>query len=481
MRIQTKLTIFLLTLSLGILAAAGIFSSISVENYLRTQLTQELTIQTNQFEYVIRTYAKNDSAHYIHLQQLARSSNLRLTLINTNGEVHFESELDSVRLPQIENHLHRPEIQEALRSGIGTNIRKSATINIEMLYLAKKVTTPFPEQSGFSDIGFVRVSMPLTQVTEIIDGIQEKIIFVSIILLVFITAITLVVAKTFAKPISEIASVAEQIRGGNFEKRIPVRSADEIGKLAENLNSMVDKLNEDITMLKKLERIRSEFLGNVSHELRTPIFAVEGLLETLLNGAIDDPTVSKDFVERALRNAKRLNALLGDLIEISHIQSGEMKMHYSMFPVNEFLIQIIADLESLAEQKNITITLNTPTPSIMAYGDKERLKHVMTNLIDNAIKYTQRGGKVVVGASSLNGEVKISVKDSGIGIATDHHSRIFERFYRVDKERSRESGGTGLGLAIVKHIIEAHESKMEIQSQVGRGSEFSFKLKTSPS
>ncbi len=479
MKIQTKLTIFLLTLSLGILLAAGIFSSISVENYLHTQLIQELTTQANQFEYVIRTFADDDSVHYKHLQELAKSANLRLTLINKKGEVHFESELASTQLPTIENHLQRPEVQEALQHGVGTNIRKSATINIDMLYLAKKIFVPLPDHSGFADIGIVRVSMPLTQVNAVIDGIQEKIIYVSAILLVFIIITTLYVARTFAKPISEIAIVAEQIREGNFEKRIPIRSSDEMGKLAENLNSMVDKLNEDITMLKKLERIRSEFLGNVSHELRTPIFAVEGLLETLLNGAIDDPTVSKDFVERALRNARRLNALLGDLIEISHIQSGEMKMNYEMFSINEFFVQILSDLESLAEQKNITVMLNNPISSLSVYGDKERLKQVMVNLIDNAIKYTQRGGKVIVTATSEQGGVKISVKDTGIGIATEHHSRIFERFYRVDKERSRESGGTGLGLAIVKHIVEAHESKMEIQSQVGRGSEFSFRLKSS--
>ncbi len=477
MRIQSKLTILLLLLSCGVVIAAGIFSFISIDKYFRTRIINEMTTQANEFEYVIRTFPDSDSLRYHHLQQLAHAANLRLTLIDDQGKVLFESELPESQLPTVENHLSRTEVQIALMKEFGTNIRHSATINIDMLYLAKNIRTPFPAESGYSLVKFLRLGVPLTFVNEVMREIQAKIIFTSAIVLLVVVAVSFFVSRQISKPISTMAKIAEEIRSGNLEKRIPVRTSDELGKLAESLNSMVDKLNEDISKLKKLERVRSEFLGNVSHELRTPIFAMQGMLETLLHGALDDKEVSRDFVERALKNTERLNTLLGDLIEISRIESGEMKMSFRFFDVNEFLSQIVTEMEQFSKQKNISLQLEQSAGNVSAYGDQERLKQALLNLIDNAIKYTQQNGTVTVSASQADGKTKLLVRDTGIGIAEEHQARIFERFYRVDRERSRESGGTGLGLAIVKHIVEAHGSHVEVKSIVGKGSEFSFELK----
>ncbi|MBI5214605.1 MAG: HAMP domain-containing protein [Ignavibacteriae bacterium] len=478
MKIQSKLTILLLLLSSGVIIAAGIFSTISIDNYFRARIINEMTTQANEFEYVIRTFSDTDSLRYDHLKQLAHSANLRLTLIDNQGKVLFESELPESQLPTVENHLGRPEVREATTKEFGTNIRHSATINIDMLYLAKNIRTPLPAESGYSNVKFLRLGVPLTFVNEVMRDIQTKIIFTSAFVLFVVAAVTFFVSRRIAKPISTMATIAEEIRSGNLDKRIPVRTSDELGRLAESLNSMVDKLNEDISKLKKLERVRSEFLGNVSHELRTPIFAMQGMLETLLHGALDDKEVSRDFVERALKNAERLNTLLGDLIEISRIESGEMKMSFRYFDVNEFLSNIITEMKQFAEQKSISILYEKTGSSLSAFGDQERLKQAVINLIDNAVKYTQPKGTVTVSSFHSDGKIKIVVKDSGIGIAQEHLARIFERFYRVDRERSRESGGTGLGLAIVKHIIEAHGSHVEVQSEVGKGSEFSFELKS---
>jgi two-component system phosphate regulon sensor histidine kinase PhoR len=238
---------------------------------------------------------------------------------------------------------------------------------------------------------------------------------------------------------------------------------------------MVDRLKTDIVQLRKLEQMRSQFLGNVSHELRTPIFALQGFLETLLDGAIDDPNVNRDFLEKAHSNAMRLNTLLGDLIDISRIESGEMQLSFRYFDVRDFIDSVIADMESVASAKDITLNVQYGTdPSQQVMGDRNRLVQVLTNLIDNAIKYTQNGGTITVGTRTEGENVWIDVTDTGIGILPEHLSRIFERFYRVDKERSREAGGTGLGLAIVKHIIEAHGGKVEVRSEAGKGSVFSF-------
>jgi len=290
-------------------------------------------------------------------------------------------------------------------------------------------------------------------------------------------ALAFAAARSLVRRAGEMAKIATEIRKGTLEQRIPVRSRDELGALAESLNGMVAKLSEDITRLRKLERVRSEFLGNVSHELRTPIFAMQGMLETLAQGALEDPEVSRDFVDRALANTRRLNTLLGDLIEISRIESGEMKMSFRYFDLSEFLRTTIAELVPTARQKNIELAMVDTEEEIQGFGDKERLKQVMVNLVDNAIKYTPPGGRITVTCAEEGNGVRITVTDSGVGIPAEHLPRIFERFYRVDRERSREAGGTGLGLAIVKHIVEAHGSKVEIESEVGRGSTFSFSLR----
>src|ERR1051326_813994 len=487
MSIQTKLTLSLLSLCIGVILAAGFFSTVSLDTYFRGRPVSELTGQANQTEFVVRTLASSvrsgpsgsDTSMYTHLQAYSRSANLRLTLIEASGKVIFESDLPHEKLAAMENHLQRPEVQEALRNGTGTNTRHSATINIEMLYLAKRVDDPFPPETGFGTAAIVRLGIPLTQVNELMNDIQSKILISGVLVIALVAGVTVVVSKRLTRPIKEMASIAEEIRNGDLEKRIASpQKKDEFGTLAASLNSMVDKLNEDITKLKKLERVRSEFLGNVSHELRTPIFAIQGMIETLLQGAIDDKEVNRDFLQRALHNTQNLNTLLGDLIEISRIESGEMKMSFRYFPVREFLVNVVADLQELARLKEIQLLLEDPGSTAEVMGDKERLKQVMVNLIENAIKYNKPGGRVVVSYRPTAGGVQVLVQDAGVGIPHEHLTRIFERFYRVDKERSREAGGTGLGLAIVKHIVEAHGSKVEVRSEVGKGSTFSFELRT---
>src|SRR3990172_4281840 len=226
----------------------------------------------------------------------------------------------------------------------------------------------------------------------------------------------------------------------------------------------------------KLERIRTEFLGNVSHELRNPIFAIQGYIETLHDGAIDDPKVNKHFLEKANEHTINLSNLLNDLIDISMIESGEMRLSYRYFEVNEFLQAIVNHLKSLSDEKHLELIYHPCRANLKLFGDKYKLKQALDNLITNAIKYTETG-KVEVLVEEDKKFGRIIVRDTGIGIPDEDLSRIFERFYRVDKARSREVGGTGLGLAIVKHIIEAHGSKISVKSKIGEGSEFSFTLK----
>ncbi len=476
MKIRTKLTLLLLLLSFGVLLSAGVFTTITLDNYFRERVVLELRTQTDEVEFILRSSQRSDSLLDDYFRHLARSAGIRITLIRNDGVVLFESELPPEEVALMENHLNRPEVQDALHLGSGTSTRRSGTLSIEMLYLAKKITEPLPALSGFPDAAFLRVGVPLTRVRESMLEIRAQIIAVSAGVLLIVTVLSLWVAKKLSAPLTEMAGIAADIRAGTLERRLPVRSNDEIGKLGQTLNGMIETMNQDIVKLTKLERVRSEFLGNVSHELRTPIFALQGMLETLLNGAIEDPAVSREFVERALHHARRLNTLLTDLIEISRIESGDMKMSFRYFDVAGFLEQTVGEMRPVAQNKQITLTLRLPGENVDALGDRERLKQALVNLIDNAVKYTPAGGSVEVAARLSDGRVQISVKDTGVGIGAEHLPRIFERFYRVDKERSREAGGTGLGLAIVKHIIEAHGSTVSVESAPGRGSVFSFSL-----
>jgi two-component system, OmpR family, phosphate regulon sensor histidine kinase PhoR len=476
-KIRTKLTILFIALSLGIIAAAGTFTTLTVEKYFHNRILNELKTQANEIEYMLSVSHGKETNRYDRLQELAHIANLRLTLIDKKGIVLFESNLESAQMQLMENHLSRPEIQGAMQNGTGTDTRHSATLNIDMLYYAKKITYPFPEDNPFHDAFIFRVGIPLTQINVAMDEIQTNVIIASIIVLIIVVSLSFILSRKLAAPLQEMDLIAAEIRRGNLDMRMPIYSNDEIGKLGETLNSMIEKLNEDIVKLKKLERVRTEFLGNVSHELRTPIFAVQGMLETLEQGAIDDKEVSKEFIERALANTKRLNSLLSDLIEISRIETGDMKMSFRYFALDEFLHSIISDMTPAAEQKKITLHYERQERKIDVYGDRERLKQVMINLIDNALKYTPSGGSVAITYQADDSTAIISVKDTGVGISSEHLPRIFERFYRVDRERSRDAGGTGLGLAIVKHIVEAHGSKVEVQSDAGKGSTFSFALK----
>ncbi len=280
-----------------------------------------------------------------------------------------------------------------------------------------------------------------------------------------------------AKLLSTIVDALQRISAGDLSVQLPKTGSSELKQISELTNQIVGNLKRDISKLEKLERVRSEFLANVSHELRTPIFSIQGFIETLIDGAIDDPNVNREFLQKAFEHSERLNNLLSDLIEISRIESGEMRMSFRYFDIVQFLRNVIEEVRPKAEKESVKLMPCNDSAEILVLGDKERIRQVLYNLIDNSIKYTDKGGTVEVGFEEQSNLVRIFVRDSGVGIPQEHIPRIFERFYRVDKDRSRSVGGTGLGLAIVKHIIEAHNSKVIVNSEPGRGSEFSFNLK----
>lgn len=300
-------------------------------------------------------------------------------------------------------------------------------------------------------------------------------LIISVVLILNILGVVYLSSKR-RKELSEIETIINNIRNNFYQCADEIILSENLSSLERAIKEMFIKSKNDIDYMKKLQRVRSEFIANVSHELRTPIFAIQGYIETLLNGAINDSNVNKSFLEKAAHHTNNLSNLLNDLINISMIESGEMQMSFRYFDLAPYIASVVDEMKYHAEEKNISLVCKPVREGLQVFGDKERLKQVLINLIQNAIKYTEKGG-VEISVEEEKKFVTIKVKDTGIGIPEDQLTRIFERFYRVDKARSRAVGGTGLGLSIVKHIIEAHDSKVEVTSKVGVGSEFSFKLK----
>lgn len=260
-----------------------------------------------------------------------------------------------------------------------------------------------------------------------------------------------------------------------FKYILPQKSIDEV---REDVENWAEKRNEEIELLKQNEAFRKEFLQNLAHEFKTPIFAIQGYVDTLLNGALDDETVNRKFLENTSRNIERLVNLMNDLDEISKLERGEQLLFKQNFVIQELIREVYESLSLHTSHKSIrtAIKKGCETP-LSVFADKEKIRQVLINLVENAIKYGKFNGNVIASMYKTDEKtVLVEISDDGIGIDEEHLQRIFERFYRTDNARSRDKGGSGLGLAICKHIIEAHGHSIHVRSTVDVGTTIGFTL-----
>ena len=262
-----------------------------------------------------------------------------------------------------------------------------------------------------------------------------------------------------------------------LELRIKGKKSNVLSEVKQEVEDWAITQTEEIERLKDLERYRKEFVGNVSHELKTPIFNIQGYILTLLEGGIDDPKINKLYLQRTEKSIDRMISIVEDLESITKLESGELKLNMEKFDVVR-LVEEIFDLEQmLAAERHITLEFNQkPDKPVYVKADRKRITEVLNNLVNNGIKYNRKWGYVKVGFYDLEDHILVEVADTGIGIEKKDLPRVFERFFRVDKSRSREQGGTGLGLSIVKHIIEAHNQTINVKSVVEEGTTFTFTL-----
>jgi two-component system phosphate regulon sensor histidine kinase PhoR len=551
-----------------------IFITSSIREHYLAGLKQNLGIQASLIADGISFDSRRSSDDLC--KTLKEKTGARITVIALDGQVIGDSDSLSSTM---ENHVHRPEIQQAALDGIGMFIRTSDTLKQELLYVAYRVT------SGKTPLGYIRLSVPLQDVDHAVNAARLNILLVVGFVLAgtglfslwqfeYLRRLTRQIndfarslvprgigTKLFLKDAGEFSDIADSLNTLSAElKTVIGKHEDEQKKLNEILRSIPDALIimdsngivllssaasrnffgdasligkpfiqvvrnseffllldevrtrrrtsvsefrleypaerycvvrisplfhgrdeltgfvsifQDITELKKIEQVRKDFVANASHEIKTPITAIMGFADTLLEGALDDKEHAVKFLQAIQSNSERINSLVDDLMTISKIEMGVVKIEKASLEFADIAQAVHAILRDKAEAKHLSLTISIDPGIQKIIADRDRLTQILTNLVENGIKFTDKGG-VTFGMDKENGRAAIFVEDTGIGIPKQHLSRLGERFYRVDSSRSRQMGGTGLGLAIVKHLVKAHEWEMQIESTQGKGTRVSI-------
>ena len=514
-----------------------------------------------------------------HLPHLTRDVRARLTLIDAAGMVIGDSAGQS---RSFDNHLNRPEIQESRLKGQGISIRYSATLKMNMLYIALPIRGDSREI-----VAYVRLSRPLVEVEKAAADIWKTLLLSAFLVLLLSLMLAFAFVAKIIVPVRRMAAFTEKVIDGTQPGSLPFVAEDEIGRLAKNINHMVADLEEriamataekgiltaafnsmveglivlnsqnriervnralvemmgyspaqwrdktlleafrnadlhealerfmvdggpilqeitisrererileisisaiyglpgderktllvfhDVTRLKHLEKMRVDFVANASHEIKTPLTNIIGFVETLEEG-IEDQETGRRFLRTIRDNALRLNRLVNDLLTLSDIELGESRLHLEEVDLKEVTEGILAMTANRMEEKRLQLIRNLPAEALRIWVDRDRLSQVLINIVDNAVKFTPEGGTITAEISREEGEMLIRIIDTGIGIPQNEIPKLGQRFYRVDKARSRQLGGTGLGLSIVKHLMEAHHGRMLIESSPGRGTAVSL-------
>jgi len=394
------------------------------------------------------------------IKNLSSQLGSRITIIQQDGRVLGDSEKEPSLM---ENHKDRPEFIEAMENGFGQSARPSDTLGYNMKYVAVRVG------DGERVLGVVRFALPLSEVQLQIQLIYRVVLFGAIAAIIIALIVAYFVSKSITSPIREMKEIAQRIARGDFSRKIRIRQKDELGELAKSLNTMSEELQLKIENLKRMDRVRTDFVANVSHELKTPLTLIKGYIETLEDKAIGDKEKTRRFVEIIKEHANRLENIINDLLSLSELELSKECIEKVEFDLRRLIDEIGLGFGHALAAKQQTINIAAKGDDFTIKGDRDKIEQVFVNLIDNAIKYTGQMGRIEVSLVAEDGVVNIVVQDNGIGIPKEHLGRVFERFYRVDKARSRQLGGTGLGLGIAKHIVLAHKGQIHIESQVNRG------------
>ncbi|KZE48804.1 PAS domain-containing sensor histidine kinase [Brevibacillus parabrevis] len=582
-RFRIKLTFTILGLISLVLLLMGMYFAKVLENSYLQSLHELLSRESKLVAQAVRfpTVFDNQVTLEDRVKQVAPSDEVRLTIINREGQVLYDN---SSHAEEMENHHDRPEMKAALLGETGISRRFSETLGYDMMYVA------VPVEQGTNIVGAVRSAMSMKDITDTIHNMWYSLLTGLLVTLVVGSIVVSRISFSIIRPIEEITRVARNITQRQYESRVRIKAKDEIGQLAGAINFMASSLEQqmyeisenqqrlagvltnmtsgvifiseqrrimlvnpavekllgtaghelvgklhieagksfglsqyidrcldksekfrqevhiyypqervldvnfapyinfkgesrgvvvvlhDITDIRRLEKMRSDFVANVSHELRTPITSIKGFTETLLEGAMQDEETCRNFLQIISDESERLYRMIRDILDLSKIEQKRIPLHLSHVHVQELIRSAAAIMHDQAQRKQLKVTLPESQPDIWLMTDKDCLQQIVLNLMTNAIAYTPEEGEITIKTEADDKHITIQVADTGIGIPEKDLARIFERFYRVDKARSRDSGGTGLGLAIVKHLVENLHGQIKVESVEGRGSTFTVIL-----
>ena len=417
--------------------------------------TLEMLDQTLDYE--------GDLSHQVQRMEAFTAGNpSRVTLIRTDGTVVSDSDADP---SELDNHLSRKEVVQALDKGNGSARRYSHTLKKELLYVAYK--------SARSDM-IIRVSVPYSGATEYLTMLLPAALFSFLAALVC----ALVVSKRFVdsvtRPLSNIAAEMSKVRGdykGDYtELHFEKCQYPELNVIAETTMEMSKNVKDYLNRIDKEKQIRQEFFSNASHELKTPITSIQGYAELMESGMVQDENMKMDFIKRIKKEAINMAGLINDILMISRLEAKDAEVVVSDVRISVLLDEITDSLKPAAASGQVFIHCDCQPLCIKA--NPQQMKELLSNLVSNAVKYNRSGGQVWVNIREKGEDLVIRVRDNGVGIPQESLDRIFERFYRVDKGRSRKQGGTGLGLSIVKHIVNFYHGTIRVTSQLEEGTEF---------
>lgn len=391
------------------------------------------------------------------------NNDYRITIIDNDGSVLADSETGNPET--MENHKNRKEVKEAFQDGFGTKVRNSSTIKGSMMYAAYCSPTQHK---------VIRISIHHDVITDLMKMMVPSIAISLLLELSVAGVLTNKFAASVTKPILEISHKLEGIYDEKIDFNFPHYQYDELNIIARTTTDMSKSVQDYIRKLEKEKTIRQEFFSNASHELKTPLTAIRGYAELLQSGMASDTQMQKEFLGRIHSEVEEMTSLINDILMISRLETKELMPTKEMLCVKSVAEEVKKTLKPLADENNVSLEIHCCDEFV--YMDRSHLQGILSNLMGNAVKYNRPGGFVQTDITMDSTSLSIRVEDSGIGIAKEDQKRIFERFYRVDKGRSKRVAGTGLGLSIVKHVTEFYGGCVSVESQSGVGSTFLVQL-----
>ena len=391
------------------------------------------------------------------------NNDYRITIIDNDGSVLADSETGNPET--MENHKNRKEVKEAFQDGFGTKVRNSSTIKGSMMYAAYCSPTQHK---------VIRISIHHDVITDLMKMMVPSIAISLLLALSVAGVLTNKFANSVTKPILEISHKLEGIYDEKIDFNFPHYQYDELNIIARTTTDMSKSVQDYIRKLEKEKTIRQEFFSNASHELKTPLTAIRGYAELLQSGMASDTNMQKEFLGRIHSEVEEMTSLINDILMISRLENKELMPNKEMLSVKLVAEEVQKTLKPLADENNVSLEIHCCDDFV--YMDRSHLQGILSNLMGNAVKYNRPGGFVQTDITMDSTSLSIRVEDSGIGIAKEDQKRIFERFYRVDKGRSKRVAGTGLGLSIVKHVTEFYGGCVSVESQSGVGSTFLVQL-----